>query len=105
VAFVSFTAHNFTAAGRSKALCGCFASFEFWHGLVLFGHKVLPYHVFATFCNVDLGVGSWRERVRWGDLGVGSWGEGPMGREFDNFFYLIPVSKKNATVGPYSKAC
>ncbi len=54
MAFVSFTAHNFTAAGRSKALCGCFASFEFWHGLVLFGHKVLPYHVFATFCKVDL---------------------------------------------------
>jgi hypothetical protein len=57
VAFVSFTAHNFTAAGRSKALCGCFASFEFWHGLVLFGHKVLPYHVFATFCKVDLLLG------------------------------------------------
>jgi len=57
VAFVSFTAHNFTAAGRSKALCGCFASFEFWHGLVLFGHKVLPYHVFATFRKVDLLLG------------------------------------------------
>jgi hypothetical protein len=47
-----------------------------------------------------LGVG---ERVRWGDLGVGRWREGSMGREFDDFFYLIPVSKKNATVGPYSK--
>ena len=57
MAFVSFTAHNFTAAGRSKALCGCFASFEFWHGLVLFGHKVLPYHVFATFGKVDLRLG------------------------------------------------
>ena len=57
MAFVSFTAHNFTAAGRSKALCGCFASFEFWHGLVLFGHKVLPYHVFATFCKLDLRLG------------------------------------------------
>ena len=55
MAFVSFTAHNFTAAGRSKALCGCFASFEFWHGLVLFGHKLIPYHVFATFCKGDLG--------------------------------------------------
>jgi len=51
-------------------------------------------------------IGGWGvgERVRWGDLGVGTWGEGPMGREFDDFFYLIPVSKKNATVGPYSKA-
>jgi len=57
VAFVSFTAHNFTAAGRSKALCGCFASFEFWHGLVLFGHKLQHYHVCGTFCKVDLGLG------------------------------------------------
>ena len=57
MAFVSFTAHNFTAAGRSKALCGCFASFEFWHELVLFGHKLIPYHVWATFCKGDLRVG------------------------------------------------
>ena len=56
MAFVSFAAHNLTAAGRSKALCGCFASFEFWHGLVLFGHKLLPYHVCGTFCKGDLRV-------------------------------------------------
>ena len=55
MAFVSFTAHNFTAAGRSKALCGCFASFEFWHGLVLFGHKLQRYHVCGSFCKEDLG--------------------------------------------------
>lgn len=57
MAFVSFAAHNFTAAGRSKALCGCFASFEFWHELVLFGHKLQRYHVCATFCKGDLRVG------------------------------------------------
>jgi hypothetical protein len=77
VAFVSFAAHNFTGAGRSKALCGCFASFEFWHGLVLFGHKVQLYHIFGTFCNGDLQVG------RWGDLG-----EPDLEREFEDFFDL-----------------
>ena len=54
MAFVSFAAHNFTGAGRSKALCGCFASFEFWHGMVLFGHKLQLYHVCGTLCKRDL---------------------------------------------------
>jgi len=44
-----------------------------------FGHKVLPYHVFATFCKLDWGVGSGREspmgRFGGGDLGRGSDGE------------------------------
>jgi hypothetical protein len=69
VAFVSFAAHNFSAAGRSKALCGCFASFEFWHGLVLFGHKLQLYHVCGTFGKRDLDVGIWGEGLwlSWGE--------------------------------------
>ena len=61
VAFVSFATHNFTCAGRSKALCGCFASFEFGHGLVLFGHKLQRYHVCGSFCKLDLrdGFAGW----------------------------------------------
>jgi hypothetical protein len=67
VAFVSFAAHNFTGAGRSKALCGCFASFEFWHGLVLFGHKLQTYHVFGAFCKRALRVGGAAAFI-WGNI-------------------------------------
>ena len=64
MAFVSFATHNFTGAGRSKALCGCFASFEFWHGLVLFGHKLQRYHVCGSFCKGDLGrYTEWANRL------------------------------------------
>ncbi len=45
----SFAAHNFAAAGGSETLGGCFASFQFGHGLSLIGHNRQSYHGLACF--------------------------------------------------------
>lgn len=51
VAFEGFPAHDFAAAGGSKTLGGCFAGFQFRHGLLIFRHNRLSYHGLGFLAN------------------------------------------------------